>query len=118
MILDYDLADNTIAYVFDGPMDASTIEALRGQIERKLEIHARINVYLEDRGVEYFTLYSVIVGIIFPLQHYKRFNRVAMVTDRSWIHLLSTINNQFISGDIRNYTSEKRVEAMQWVSNS
>lgn len=116
MVLDYDLADNTIAYVFDGPMDAQTIEALRDQIEQKLEVHNRINIYLEDKGVEYFTLYSVIVGIIFPLQHHKRFNRVAMVTDRSWIHLLSAINNQFISGEIRNYTSEKRVDAMQWVS--
>ncbi len=116
MILDYDLADNTIAYVFDGPMDAQTIEALRYQIEQKLEVHNRINVYLEDKGVEYFTLYSVIVGIIFPLQHHKRFDKVAMVTDRSWIHLLSAINNQFISGDVRNYTSERRIEAMQWVS--
>ena len=116
MVIDYDLADNTIAYVFDGPMDAQTIEALRDQIEQKLKIHDRINIYLEDRGVEYFTLYSVIVGIIFPLQHHKRFDKVAMVTDRSWIHLLSAINNQFISGDIRNYTSEERVDAMQWVS--
>lgn len=116
MVLDYDLADNTIAYVFDGPMDAQTIEALRDQIEQKLEIHNRINVYLEDRGVAYFTLYSVIVGIIFPLQHHMRFDKVAMVTDRSWVHLLSAINSQFISGDIRNYTSEERVNAMQWVS--
>ena len=116
MVLDYDLADSTVAYVFDGPVDEQTIKALRTQIERKLEIHDHINVYLEDRGVEYFTLYSVIVGIIFPLQHHKRFRKVAMVTDRSWIHLLSAINNQFISGDIRNYSSDKRVEAMQWVS--
>lgn len=116
MVLDYNLADNTIAYVFDGPMDETTINALRDQIECKLEIHDRINVYLEDQGVAYFTLYSVIVGIIFPLQHHKRFDKVAMVTDRSWIHLLSAINNQFISGDVRNYTSDERVVAMQWVS--
>lgn len=104
-----------MAYVFDGPMDAKVINQLKLQIENKLLFHERINIYLEDRGIDHFTLYSVLVGIVFPLQHHKRFNKVAMVTDRSWIHLLSTINSTMISAEIRNYKTEDREEAMDWI---
>ena len=116
MLLDYNLEENTLAYVFDGPMDAKTINELRRQILNKLEIHQTINIYLEDQGIEYFTLYSVLTGIIFPLQHHKRFNKVAMVTDRSWIHLLTTMNGLLISSEIRNYTTENRAKAMRWLA--
>lgn len=117
MVVDYDLADNTIAYVFDGPMDDAKTDELRRQIENKFQYHKTINIYLEDQGIQYFTLYSVLVGIIFPLKHSKRFNKVAMVTDRNWIHLLSTMNGFFVSAEVRNFKTEDRVEAMDWIAN-
>jgi len=116
LILDYTLADNTIACIFNGPMDTEAINTLRDQILKKLEIHEKINIYLEDQGIQYFTLYSVLQGIIFPLQHHKRFDKVAMVTDRGWIHLLSAINSSFIDASIKNFTSEERLEAMAWIT--
>jgi hypothetical protein len=117
MVIDYDLAENTLAYVFDGPMDDERINELRKQIEHKLQYHKTINLYLEDRGIEYFTLYSVLMGIVFPLRHTKRFDKIAMVTDRNWIHLLSTMNSFFVSAEVRNFNTEGRVQAMNWIAN-
>lgn len=115
MLLEYNLADNTLAFAFEGPMDAKTINELRSQIEAKLEVHERINIYLEDRSVHYFTLYSVFMGVVYPLQNHNRFAKVAMVTNRSWIHLLSGINNYLVSADIKNYKTEERIDAMSWI---
>ena len=118
MSFDIDLADNTIAYAFDGPMDDKTINALREQIEAKLAIHECINIYLEDRSIDHFTLYSVFMGVFYPLMNYNRFLKVAMVTDRAWIHLLSTMNNMMLSGDIRNFITEDREQAIDWITDS
>lgn len=117
MVIDYDLAENTLAYVFDGPMDDERINELRKQIEHKLQYHKTINLYLEDRGIEYFTLYSVLMGIVFPLKHTKRFNKVAMVTDRSWIHILSSMNDFFLSAKVYNFRVDERIDAMNWITN-
>jgi len=116
MSFDIELTDNTIAYAFDGPMDDKTINELKRQIEAKLAIHDRINVYLEDRSIDHFTLYSVFVGIFFPLMNYKRFLKVAMVTDRTWIHLLSTMNNMIVDADMRNFVTQDREKAMDWIT--
>lgn len=116
MVIHLDFAIDTVAYVFDGPMTDQKINELRIDILQKLEKHDQINIYLEDQGIEHFTMYSVLQGIIFPLQNSNRFNRVAMVTNRNWIHMLSSINQIFMTGSIKNFTTEERVHAMQWVA--
>ena len=97
-------------------MTDEKINELRDDILLKLESHDKINIYLEDKGIEHFTMYSVLQGIIFPLQNANRFNRVAMVTNRNWIHMISSLNSRLISATIKNYTTEDRVQAMQWVT--
>ena len=116
MFTDYSLSDNTIAYAFDRPMDDITINALKQQIESKLAVHDGINIYLEDRGIHHFTLYSVLMGVFFPIINHKRFLKVALVTDRKWIHLLSTINHMIVDADIRNCVSQESEGALQWIS--
>jgi len=72
---------------------------------RKVRIFFHATFHTQtDRGVAYFTLYSMIVSIIF---HYNITNALIELLWLSWIHLLSTIKNQFINGDMRNYFSEK-----------
>jgi hypothetical protein len=117
MLANFSFADNTIGYMIEGAMDKEAILELRALILEKFETHDIINLYLEDQGIDRFTLYSVLMGIVFPLKHTKRFNKVAMVTDRSWIHILSSMNDFFLSAKVYNFRVDERIDAMNWITN-
>jgi porphobilinogen deaminase len=116
MFLNFSFPNDSIGYIVDGVMDTQAIHYLRGEILKKLEEHDKINIYLEDAGVERFSLNSIIITTLFPHKHRDCFKKVAMVTDRKWIHLITSINNIFISATVRNFTTEKRMDAIAWIT--
>ena len=116
MFLNFSFPNDSIGYIIDGVMDTAAIHYLRDEILKKLEEHDKINIYLEDAGVERFSLNSIVVSALFPHRHRDRFNKVAIVTDRKWIHFLTLVNNIFISATVRNFTTEKRMDAIGWIT--
>lgn len=117
MFLNFRISNNAIGYIVDGVMDTKAIHYLRDEILKKLEDHEKISIYLEDAGVERFSLDSIIVTTIFPHKHRNRFDKVAMVTDRKWIHVLSSVNGLLVDATIKNFIIEDRMKAIDWIEN-
>ena len=97
-------------------MDTPAIEYLRDEILKRLDEHETISIYLEDAGVEWFSLNSIVTTTLFPHKHRKRIRKVAMVTNRSWIHVIAGLNNFLIDAQVRNFKSKDRTKAMEWVT--
>ncbi|MEL6811291.1 MAG: STAS/SEC14 domain-containing protein [Bacteroidota bacterium] len=116
MFLNFSFSNDAIGYIVDGRMDSKAIRYLRDEILKKLEEHDKINLYLEDSGIESFSLNSVVTTTLFPHKHRGRFNKVAMVTDHKWIHLLVSLNSVFLDANIRNFTTDRRLEAIEWIN--
>ncbi|RMA66544.1 SpoIIAA family protein [Ulvibacter antarcticus] len=112
----FSFSDDTIGFIIEGVVDDKTIENLKESLALKLKEYNSINLYLEDSGIEKFRLQSVVTRALFPLENSNSFGKVAMVSDRRWIHLLSSFNNLFTQCEIRCYTSENRIEAMSWIA--
>ena len=116
MQVDFSLSQNTMGYIIEGEMDKTAILNLKYQILEKLKRYATINLYLEDNGIQSFTLNSVFIATLFPLEYSSRINKIAIVTNRKWIHLLSSMDNFLIGGEMKNFTSRERIDAMVWIS--
>ncbi|MEL6811290.1 MAG: STAS/SEC14 domain-containing protein [Bacteroidota bacterium] len=116
MLSDFSFADDTIGYIIEGKMNKAVVMELKTLILEKMKEHDKINLYLEDAGIEDFSLDSVFIGTLFPHKHARRFNKVAMVTDRKWIHLLSAVNRKLLSGNFRNFVTERRMDAIAWIT--
>lgn len=116
MFLNFNLGDDVVGYIVDGVMDTQAIEYLRDEILNRLEEHETISIYLEDGGVERFSLNSIVTTTLFPHKHRRRIRKTAMVTDRSWVHLISGLNNFFVDTEIRNFKIEDRMKAIDWIS--
>ncbi|MDC8003090.1 STAS/SEC14 domain-containing protein [Aureisphaera galaxeae] len=112
----FSFAQDTIGYIIDGKMDTVAINALRAQILEKFEEHDKINLYLEDSGIESFTLNAVFIATLFPIEHAKRFHKIALVTNRRWIHMLGNLDTLIAKVNIRNFTTEERMNAMAWIA--
>ncbi|MEL6811289.1 MAG: STAS/SEC14 domain-containing protein [Bacteroidota bacterium] len=116
MLSDFSFAQDTIGFIIDGKMDTKAINDLRAQILEKFKDHETINLYLEDAGIERFTLNAVFIATLFPVEYSSRFNKIALVTDRKWIHMLGNLDTLIANVDIENFTTEKRLDAMTWIA--
>jgi len=116
VITDFSFADNSIGYSIKGTMDKSTIMDLREQILKKFEVHDTINLYLEDNAIETFTLTAAAIGALFPLEYASRFDKIALVTDRKWIHVLASIDNILIKAHLQHFSKKERIAALEWIS--
>lgn len=116
MLLNFSFSDKAIGYIVEGTMDYKAVNELKSSILDMLEKHDNINLYLEDNNIERFTLDAVFIAGIFPIQHIGRLNKVAMVTNRKWIHAIANINKLIIGSDIRNFSIGQRLEAIEWIA--
>ncbi len=116
MFLNFSFANDAIGYIVEGPMDSKAILQLKEEILKKFEEHDQISLYLEDAGIDSFSIDSVIVATLFPHEHMGRFKKVAMVTNRKWIHMLTSVNTFLLGGNFKNFTTENRLEAIAWIA--
>lgn len=116
MQVDFSFSRNTVGYIIEGVMDKTAIQNLKNQILEKFEEFDAINLYIEDNGIQSFTFNSVFIATLFPVEYSSRLSKVAVVTNRKWIHLLSSLDNLVTNTEIKNFTSEDRMDAMYWIT--
>lgn len=116
MLLNFSFSDNSVGFIIEGAMDYQAVQELKTAILEKLREHKTINLYLEDKNIERFTLDAIFVASIFPMQHLSQLNKIAMVTNRKWIHAIASINKALVGVEIRNFTIEERLDAISWIA--
>jgi hypothetical protein len=118
MLSEFSFSENTVGFLIEGEFNEELSNKLHVQIFEKLKHYDKINLYLEDTNIESFSLTAVVKEILFKIENSDRFNKLAVVTDRKWIHLCSSIESLFISTTVRNFATEDRLKAMRWIAQS
>ncbi|MCB0464776.1 MAG: STAS/SEC14 domain-containing protein [Aequorivita sp.] len=116
MLSSFTLADNIIGFIVDGSYDDIAVEKIQAQVKEKLEIFDKLNLYIEDTVNADISLKAVMKSVPFKLKTGNRFERVAVVTDRKWLQVISNLEKLFFSAEIRIFSSQNRLEAIQWIS--
>lgn len=112
----FSFSDNTVGYFIDGVVDEKSIDELHDQIADKIDKYGTINLYLEDMGIETFTLPAFIDQVLFKIKNANQLNKVAIVTDKKWLKACGTLHNLFVSTSTKNFDTEQRMEAMSWIA--
>jgi hypothetical protein len=118
MLSDFSFSEDTVGFLIDGVMDKDAIVELRSRILKKLERYDKINLYLEDVNIERFSFSAVKIATLFPVENKDRFHKIALVTDRKWIHALGALDTILVGVTIRNFDTSNRLKAMSWIANS
>lgn len=116
MFATFDLADNIIGFILEGPYDELAVEKLEAKLIEKLNNFEKINLYVEDTSHADVSLRAILKSVPFRLKTAKRYGRVAVVTDRTWLQVVSNVERLFVDAEIRIFEGERRLEALQWVS--
>lgn len=116
LLSSFSLSDNIIGFIIDGPYDKAMIENVQTEIKKKLEVYEKLNFYIEDTANAEISLVKMIINLPFKIRIGNRFDKIAIVTDRNWMRVIRNFENLFLNADLRVYSSDQRMEAIQWIS--
>lgn len=116
MLSTFSLADNIIGFIIDGPYDDVSVEKIQNEVQEKLEVFDMVSLYVEDTSNADISLKAVIKSIPFKIKTGNRLDKMAVVTDRKWLQFVSTLEKLFFNAELRVFTTEQRLEAIQWIS--
>ncbi len=116
MLSSFSFSEDTIGYLIEGNFNEETMQNLHNQILEKLKEFESINLYLEDSNIQNFTLSAVLEDISFKFENSKHFKKIALVTDRKWMHLCATFENLFMDASVKSFSVDDRVKAMNWIT--
>lgn len=116
MISSFTLADNIIGFIVDGPYNDSSVAKIQNEVNNKLALFDKVNLYVEDTSDADISLKAVLKNLPFKIRTGNRFERVAVVTDRKWLQVISMIEKFFFNAELRIFSTQQRLEAIQWIS--
>ncbi len=59
---------------------------------------------------------AILKNLPFKMKTGNRFEKVAVVTDRKWIKVVSNMEKLFFNAEIQFFSTHQRLEAIQWIS--
>jgi len=116
MLSTFTLSDNIIGFIVDGSYDELAVEKIQSEVNEKLEIYEKVNLYLEDTINANISFKAILKSLPFKIKTGNRFEKVAIVTDRKWLQVLSYLEKIFFNAEIRIFSGQNRLEAIQWIS--
>ena len=113
--------DDVLAVRVSGKIVGGDLDSILDRLDRVMNKHLRIHVFVETRGIDGLELSSLgrYARRAMPLfSELNRFGRVAVVADQSWVRWGTRAESAilpFIS--YRTYLPEDREAALAWVEN-
>ena len=115
MVIELNIADDAVAFVFENAIRQVDVNEVKRRILDKLSERKNVSLYLEEDDVDEIKLRAFFDQVFFDIKHSDRIDKVAIVTDRTWIQTLSRIKDRLISSDVRVYDLKERVDAVCWI---
>lgn len=106
----FSFSDHIIGFIIDGPYDAAVVEKIQTEISKKLEIYEKVNFYIEDTITAKLSSKAILKSLPFKFKTRKRFEKVAIVTDRKWLRFFGSLEKLFFNVELRIFNSEDRIE--------
>ena len=116
MLSTFDFAGHVIGLILDRDLTDETLDKIIAEIKSKLEVHDKINVFIELEKGRNVTLKALLKGIKFKYSNSEHFDKIAIVTDSNWFQNAVNVSDILLDVDVRTFDIKARLEAIQWIS--
>jgi len=117
MIVELNIAEDTIGIVFENAIDQGDVDTIQSEILSKLKKYKLVNLFLEEDEVEDVELSAFFDQLFFDIKHADRINKVAIVSDRTWVRGLAKLKDLLVTSDVKTFSLKRRVDAICWIMN-
>lgn len=109
--------DRIIGLIVDGKIEAKDLTNVMQSIEKKLKQQEKLRIYAEVNNWSGMSLEALIEDLKFSLQHFKDFDKEAIVSDIWWLENLAAIGNILFSNiEVKHFRFADRDKALEWIS--
>lgn len=116
MLATFDLAGHVIGLIVDRDLDDHILEEILREIQEKLEVHDKINVFIELEKERHITFKALLKGIQYKYSNAEHFDKIAIVTDSLWFQNAVNVSDILLDVEVRTYDLKDRLAAIQWIS--
>ena len=116
MAISFELAGHVVGIMVDKDVNKNYLDEIHSVIEEKLKEHDSINLFCEIMPDNKVPLKFLIENMKFKFDHSEQIQKLAMVTDLSWVRGIMDVDNFFVSTEVRSFELKDRLEAIQWIS--
>jgi hypothetical protein len=112
--------DHVAAMRIRGTIGAEQFDTAIAEIERKLQGHEEIGVFVDLGGFEGITADAIGRDLKYAFDkmgELHRFKRVAYITDKDWIETAAKVSDSVLPQiEVRVFDTQEAEEAMAWAS--
>ncbi len=109
--------EKVIGMAIEGKIKTEDIELVTSLCEEKFKHSDKLSFYVELDSFEGISLEAFFKDLKFGIKNFGKFDKKAVVTDKSWIKKLGNFSDKlFGSIEIKCFSFEEKNEAQKWVS--
>lgn len=116
MISTFEFADNVVGIMIKSKLDLKVIDEVHEEILKRVEQYNKINLYVEIEPGISVSIPALIKNIAFKISKPRIYNKIALVSDIQWLQNVMEIKDLLMDAEIRNFSVESRLDAIQWIT--
>ena len=89
-------ADNVVGMRIQGKVEKPDLDQVKREVERRLERHDRIRVYVEVAEFEGMSVDAFLEDLKFGADNWNRFDKEAVVVDQVWLRKVTAMADKLV----------------------
>ena len=118
-MIDYELlkAEGILILRPKGRLEAADFEKVAREIDPWIEAHGKFHGLMIDAAAfpGWKDFAALVAHLRFVREHHKKIERIAVVSDSSFLAVAPKIASHFVQADRRHFADSQREEALAWL---
>tara|TARA_B100000949_G_C14124861_1_gene384139 strand:+ start:252 stop:608 length:357 start_codon:yes stop_codon:yes gene_type:complete len=114
----FELADHVIGFIVNSNIDVKLVNKVKEEVNDLLKKNEKISLYFEDNSHTHLDLSAAFDDFSYEIENRKRFNKIALVSDKPIMALYSRAKSLFMTAEVKSFKHKDRLDALNWVSNA
>ena len=108
--------DRVIGLHIQGTVETADFDKVIREIENQLKLHPKLRIYAEIESLEGMSPEALWKDLKFTFQHFRDFEREAVVSERRWLEKWSNFSNKLFSSiEVKHFHFDQKQRALEWV---
>lgn len=108
-------ADHVVGINVDGKITGQEFDALTALMEKKMQDHEKVSLYIELTFFEGFSAEAFFKDLKFAIGNFDRFEKEALITDKKWLQKGSNLGDVLTKVDVKAFPFDEKETAKRWV---
>ncbi len=118
MISTFELANHVVGLIIDKDIEKGNLEEVHEIILERISEFGKINIFCEITQEKHIAFKCLMDELKFKYENSKNIDKLAIVTDLTWLRAVMNINDLIGHTNIRSFEIKGRMEAIQWISDN